>query len=131
MKILSWNCRGLSNPRAIPNLKKMAQQHFPDIIFLSETLANNRRLESIRVTLKFEACLAIDVEGQSGGLAILWRNSECCNVSNFSRNFVNLFIKDENQGDWRLSCYYGFPERNRRRLAWDMLWDIQKMSNFL
>ncbi|XP_058758626.1 uncharacterized protein LOC131631872 [Vicia villosa] len=129
MKILSWNCRGLSNPRAIPNLKKLAQQHRLDIIFLSETLANSRRLETIRVSLKFDSCLSIDVEGRSGGLAVLWRNTGCCSVSNFSRNFINLDIKDENRGVWRLSCYYGFPERNRRRLAWDMLRDIWSMSD--
>ncbi|XP_058724489.1 uncharacterized protein LOC131595962 [Vicia villosa] len=129
MKILSWNCRGLSNPRAVPNLKKLAQQHRPDIIFLSETLANKRKMENIRVTLKFEACLSIDVEGRSGGLAVLWRNSEVCSVLNFTRNFVNLMVKEDNKEEWRLSCYYGFPERSRRKLAWDMIRDLRQMSS--
>jgi hypothetical protein len=33
MIVLSWNCRGLSNPSAIPNMKGLAQGHKPDIIF--------------------------------------------------------------------------------------------------
>ncbi|MCH83589.1 DUF4283 domain protein, partial [Trifolium medium] len=75
MIILSWNCRGLGGPSAIPNLKKLAQGHKPDILFLSETLSHARQLESIRVMLGFDSCLAIDVEGRSGGLAVFWKDS--------------------------------------------------------
>ncbi|GAU39328.1 hypothetical protein TSUD_60790 [Trifolium subterraneum] len=67
MIILSWNCRGLGGPSAIPNLKKLARGHKPDILFLSETLSHNRHIESIRVLLGFDSCLAIDLEGRSGG----------------------------------------------------------------
>ncbi|CAK8570730.1 unnamed protein product [Lathyrus sativus] len=56
MKILSWNCRGLSNPRAILHLRKLAQQHQPDVLFLLETLAKAQKLEGIRVLLKFDVC---------------------------------------------------------------------------
>src|SRR4051812_5789345 len=76
MKILSWNCRGLSHPRAIPNLRSLAQRYQPDIVFLSETLANTQEMEYICVVLKFNACLAVDVVGRSGGIAVLWRNTQ-------------------------------------------------------
>lgn len=109
MKILSWKCRGLSFPSEIPNLKKLAQQQKPDIIFLVETLSNSRKLENIRVLLKFEACLSIDVEGRSGGIVMIWRKVGNCNVLNYSRNFVNIIFTDSEKGDWRLTCYYGFP----------------------
>ncbi|XP_058732856.1 uncharacterized protein LOC131604433 [Vicia villosa] len=129
MKILSWNCRGLSNPRAIPNHRKLAHEHRPEVLFLSKTLAKSQKLEHIRVILKFEACLSIDVEGRSGGITVLWRDSAQCSVVNFTRNFVNILIKDESKGDWRLTCYYGFLERGRRKQVWDMLRDIRDMSN--
>ncbi|GAU50179.1 hypothetical protein TSUD_408720, partial [Trifolium subterraneum] len=29
--------------------------------------------------------------------------------------------KDEQWGEWRLTCYYGYPEGSRRRAAWDLL----------
>ncbi|GAU28887.1 hypothetical protein TSUD_293390 [Trifolium subterraneum] len=75
MIILSWNCRGLGGPSAIPNLKKLARGHKPDVLFLSETLSHNRHIESIRVLLGFDSCLAIDVEGRSGGFAVFWKDS--------------------------------------------------------
>ncbi|GAU38215.1 hypothetical protein TSUD_226360 [Trifolium subterraneum] len=121
MIILSWNCRGLGGPSAIPNLKKLARGHKPDILFLSETLSHNRHIESIRVLLGFDSCLAIDVEGRSGGLAVFWKDSSKCRVLNYTRNFINMLVEDEQWGEWRLTCYYGYPERSRRRAAWDLL----------
>ncbi|XP_058733184.1 uncharacterized protein LOC131604782 [Vicia villosa] len=129
MKILSWNCRGLSNPRAIPNLRALAHRHHPDIIFLLETLANSQKLKRVRVSLKFEACLSVDVVGRSGGIVVLWNNSKKCSIQNFNKNYINIHVQDAERGDWRLTCYYGFPERNRRRQAWNMIRELHSMSN--
>ncbi|GAU43245.1 hypothetical protein TSUD_241360 [Trifolium subterraneum] len=129
MIILSWNCRGLGGPSAIPNLKKLARGHKPDILFLSETLSHNRHIESIRVMLRFDSCLAIDVEVRSGGLAVFWKDSSKCRVLNYSRNFINMLVEDEQWGEWRLTCYCGYPERGRRRAAWDLLRVLGNMSS--
>jgi hypothetical protein len=128
MIILSWNCRGLSVPSAIPNLRNIAQGHKPDILFLSETLSKAQKMENIRVMLKYDYCLSIDVEGRSGGLAIMWKDSVRCRVMNYSRNFINIIVEDEEKGDWRLTCYYGYPERSRRRMSWDLLRELRDMS---
>ncbi|GAU10377.1 hypothetical protein TSUD_382990 [Trifolium subterraneum] len=127
--ILSWNCRGLGGPSAIPNLKKLARGHKPDILFLSETLSHNRHIESIRVLLGFDSCLAIDVEGRSGGLTVFWKDSSKCRVLNYTRNFINMLVEDEQWGEWRLTCNYGYPERSRRRAAWDLLRALGNMSS--
>jgi exonuclease III len=37
MKIISWNCQGLGNPKTVRAFKKLMQTHQPDIIFLMET----------------------------------------------------------------------------------------------
>ncbi|PNX97372.1 ribonuclease H, partial [Trifolium pratense] len=111
MKILSWNCRGLSTPSAIPNLRNIAQGHQPDILFLSETLSKAHTMERIRVDLKFNSCLSVDVEGRSGGLSVMWRDTIKCSVLNYSRNFINLIVEEKEQREWRLTCYYGYPER--------------------
>ncbi|GAU33334.1 hypothetical protein TSUD_165990 [Trifolium subterraneum] len=129
MIILSWNCRGLGGPSAIPNLKKLARGHKPDILFLSETLSHNRHIESIRVLLGFDSCLAINVEGRSGGLAVFWKDSSKCRVLNYTRNFINMLVEDEQWGEWRLTCYYGYPERSKRHAAWDLLRVLGNMSS--
>ncbi|KAK2449721.1 hypothetical protein QL285_008883 [Trifolium repens] len=129
MKILSWNCRGVSNPSAIPNLRNIAHGHQPDILFLSETLSKAQTMERIRVTLKFNSCLLVDVEGRSGGLSVMWRDTINCRVMNYSRNFVNLIVKEKEEEEWRLTCYYGYSERGRRRQAWELLRELRDMSD--
>jgi exonuclease III len=108
MKIFSWNCRGLSTPSAIPNLCNIAQGHQPDILFLSETLSKNQAMERIRVRLKYNSCLSVDVEGRSGGLSVMWKDTINCRVMNYSRNFINLIVKEKEEEEWRLTCYYGY-----------------------
>ncbi|WJX92273.1 hypothetical protein P8452_73938 [Trifolium repens] len=85
-------------------------------------------MEKIRVLLKYDSCLSIDVIGRSGGLAILWNNTVNCTVLNYCRNFINLEVDEADKGVWRLTCYYGYPERDRRRQAWDMLRELRNMS---
>jgi endonuclease/exonuclease/phosphatase family metal-dependent hydrolase len=128
MKILSWNCRGLSTPSAIPNLRNIAQGYQPDILFLSETLSKSNTLERIRVQLHYNYCLSVDVEGRSGGLSVMWRDNIQCRVLNYSRNFINLIVVEGGKGEWRLTCYYEYPERGRRREAWDLLRELRDMS---
>lgn len=37
MKLLAWNCRGLSRASAICSLRGKVRKHSPDIVFLFET----------------------------------------------------------------------------------------------
>jgi endonuclease/exonuclease/phosphatase family metal-dependent hydrolase len=129
MIILSWNCRGLGGPSAIPNLRKLAREHKPDILFLSETLSHARNIEPIRVMLGYDCCLAIDVDGRSGGLVVFWKDNSKCSVLNYTRNFINMLVEDEQRGEWRLTCYYGYPERSKRRHAWNLLRELVNMSS--
>jgi hypothetical protein len=85
-------------------------------------------MENIRVMLKFDACLSIDVEGRSGGLSVMWKENMKCRIMNYSRHFINIIVSDGDKGDWRLTCYYGYPERSRRRQAWDLLRELRDMS---
>lgn len=114
----------------IPNLCTLAQRYHPDILFLSETLANSRKFESIRVILKFDACLLVDVEGRNGGIALSGNKSSKCSILNFYKNFINILVQDVVKGDWRLKCYYGYLERDRRREAWDLICELNLISTF-
>jgi hypothetical protein len=39
----------------------------------------------------------------------MWKNSVKCRVMNYARNFINILVEDSDKGDWRLTCYYGYP----------------------
>uniref|UniRef100_A0A803Q4W9 CCHC-type domain-containing protein n=1 Tax=Cannabis sativa TaxID=3483 RepID=A0A803Q4W9_CANSA len=79
---LSWNCRGLGNPRAVQFLKDLVVQKRPDIIFLCETLCRKDVVERVRVTLGFEGCFVVEAQGHSGGLALLWKDHKTFRFEN-------------------------------------------------
>lgn len=126
MKIISWNCRDLGNPRAVPALKDLIRSQRPDVVVLIETLQAVRRIEEVRVQVGFECCFSVDCRG--GGVAILWRTLVNVSVTSYSQNFVNLDIIDDSKGVWRLTAFYGFPERSRRRSSWDLIRSLAAMS---
>ncbi|CAJ2669983.1 unnamed protein product [Trifolium pratense] len=121
MSIISWNCRGLGNLSAVPKFKFLLRYYKPDIIFLCETLVHKNKIDELRYLLGFENCFAVDREGQGGGLALLWRSSIQCNITNFSSNHINVEITDTQRGMWRLTGFYGYPEGARRRDSWNFI----------
>lgn len=110
MLILSWNCWGLGHPSAVPTLKYLVWDHKPDMIFLFETLAHANKVEELRLRLGFDCCFAVDREGRSGGVAVLWQQkSSNCTILNYSMNFINMEVVDNSKGVWRITGFYGYP----------------------
>jgi exonuclease III len=85
MKILSWNCRGLGNPRTVRDLCHMVKEKRPEVVFLMETKCRNAKMERVRVRIGFEGLFVVEPIGKSGGLAMLWRDSNTLEIQNYSR----------------------------------------------
>ncbi|XP_074328042.1 uncharacterized protein LOC141665954 [Apium graveolens] len=129
MSLLAWNCRGLGKPRTIQFLKHITQQKRPSIIFLSETLAREKKVAEVCKTLNFAGFISIEVQGHSGGLALLWKNEGGCTVIEATRNYIDFEVENEGVGRWRYTGFYGCPERQRRRESWGMLLNLRERSN--
>ncbi|KAA3478601.1 reverse transcriptase [Gossypium australe] len=54
MKILSWNVRGLGNPRTVKRLKNKLRAVNPRILFLIETKLSVKKMELVRMKCGFE-----------------------------------------------------------------------------
>lgn len=124
MKLLSWNVRGLGQPRAFPSVRELVKTHKADIVFLSETLSDLNKIEDLRVYLGFAGALGISCVGHSGGLAILWHNITEISVNKFSTNFIDMNVSLEGDPPWRLTGFYGFLDSGRRRQSWNLLLTI-------
>lgn len=129
MKIISWNCRGLGSPRTIPSLKYLVCVYKPDILYLCETISKSNKTEELKYVLGFDFCFTVNKQGQSGGLVLYWNSSVNCSISNYSNNHIDAEITDTNKGKWRLTGYYGFPNNNRRREAWNFFRQLANVSN--
>lgn len=51
----------------------------------------------------------------------MWKPTVSCRVDNHSQNHIDVIMLKNSMPDWQLTCYYGFPERSRRREAWDFI----------
>lgn len=121
MKILSWNCRGLGNSRAVRALGDLVKSRKPNILFLIETLSTSDRIKKLSSKLGYDNVWIIDCIGRSGGLALLWDRSIQCSVFDSDINHIDAHILKNNTPVWRLTGFYGFSERSRRKDSWEFL----------
>ncbi|KAK6141980.1 hypothetical protein DH2020_020745 [Rehmannia glutinosa] len=126
---VSWNCRGLGNPRALLALKNLVKARRPHFIFLIETLVITTRINEIKSELGYVGCFSVDCVGRSGGLDLLWVNSITVSVLNYSRFHINVSIVDEFDFNWRCTCFYGQPNRSNRELSWNLLRELSGMPS--
>jgi hypothetical protein len=74
MKILAWNCRGLTRPSAIRSLRVKVRKHSPYVIFLSKTKSSPSDACIILNRLGFFSPAHVSPVGSKGGLLLAWRN---------------------------------------------------------
>lgn len=49
----------------------------------------------------------------------------------YSQNHIDVLFLESNVASWRLSCFYGFPERARRKNSWDFIRHLSSLSQLL
>jgi hypothetical protein len=129
MSILSWNCRGLGNRRAVRDLHQMVKEKRPVLVFLMETKLCNKRAEFIRIKLQFDYMFVVDCVGRSGGLILLWNSHTNVVIQNYSRRHVNAIITlDKNGSPWKFSGFYGHPVEAKRNESWQLLRFLSGLS---
>jgi hypothetical protein len=108
MKILSWNCRGLSKPTVVRTLRRFIRDQSPDILFILETKISWPQVSATLNRLGFFLMSQVVATGTSGGLVLSWRpgvDLECF-VSN-KNNISTWCFSDCPQSPWILSCVCG------------------------
>lgn len=128
MNCIGWKCRGLGNSRIVGVLHDLVKDRKPDVLFLSETISIANKIENLRVQLKFSQCFSVDRMGNSSGLAVFWKDHVRCQVTGFSRNHVDLEFVENSGTSWRLTGYYGYPERQNCKKSWDLIRHLAGIS---
>nr|DAD30368.1 TPA_asm: hypothetical protein HUJ06_009219 [Nelumbo nucifera] len=128
MICLNWNYRGLGNPRAVRTLRELIRSRKPDAIFLIETLVHVNKIEEIRIQIGFVGAFTVDRKGRGGGIAFLWKAPNTYSLLDYSNNHINVQVCDDEKGHWRLTGFYGYPDRSRRRDSWNLLHAIYASS---
>ena len=128
MRIGCLNCRGLGNGPAIRGLLDFQKKEDPDVLFLSETKMDEGRLEWLRWKLGLMNMVVKNCEGQSGGLALFWRNSVNLAAGLKSRYHIDATITQPDGLQWRFTGIYGEPRAEKREATWKLLRTIKHHS---
>lgn len=129
MNTLSWNCRGMGLPQKVQFLVDVIRQEQPMVLFLCETMAKRSRMEWVKQKLGFEGLITVDPIGKSGGLALMWKEKEQVEVRSYSKNHIDVKITSEDMYVWRLTGFYGEPDRAQRRSTWNLLRTLARDAN--
>lgn len=120
MKILVCNCRGLGNGPAVRGLLDI-QKEDPDILFLSETKLDGKRMENFKWRLGMGNMFARDCDGKSGGLALFWKKEVQIELHNFSRYHIDVEVVEKDGFRWRFTGIYGEPASDKKERTWKLL----------
>lgn len=122
MKVVAFNCRGFGNQPAVEGLLELQKVEDPDILFLSETKLDRERMKRIKVLLGMPNMEVKDCEGQSGGLALLWKKDVNVRVNpGMSRYHIDADVTGEDGFVWRLTSIYGEPKHGEKEKTWKLL----------
>jgi hypothetical protein len=129
MNILSWNCQGLGNPKAVRALHNMVKMKGPKVLFLLETKLDSGRMEGVRIKLGYDNVFSVPSLGRSGGLALLWKNEAEIIIQNYSQHHIDAHVDSQQTKCWRLTGFYGRPEQHRRKESWALLKHLSTLDS--
>jgi hypothetical protein len=122
MKLLAWNCRGLTRAFAIRSLRGNIRLHSPDILFMSETKTLIPHATVILNRLGFFLMSHAPPTGSKGGFLLAWRHGVDLDCFSVSDNTIYAWCySDPPNKPWLLTCIYGPPERKNKPRFWDSL----------
>ncbi|KAL7139466.1 hypothetical protein ABFS83_09G052800 [Erythranthe nasuta] len=121
MNCLFWNCQGLGGPLTIHTLGEILRAHNPQVVFLSETRATPQLIDRLKQRWNLFG-FAGDRTTNGGGLALLWRKDVAVDLRAYSHNFIDVTVEClVSLQKWRFTGFYGFPEKQCKRLSWELL----------
>ncbi|KAK9989376.1 hypothetical protein SO802_029615 [Lithocarpus litseifolius] len=121
MIIMSWNCRGLGNRRAIQVLTDLVRKKGPKILFLMETKLTVSEMQSIKAELEFPSMLAVSSVRRNGGLALFWKSEVVVSTQTYSPNHIDAHVSSVSKPTWRLTGIYGHPEESLKCETWRLM----------
>lgn len=129
MRITAWNFRGLGNGPTVCGLLDLQKQVDPDILFLSKTKLDGRRMERFKWILGMSNMVVKDCDGKSGGLALMWKKEINIVLHNYSRYHIDVEVVERDGFKWRFTGVYGEPVRDKKWRTWKLMRILHQQQN--
>ena len=105
MKIFSWNCQGLGNPKTVQTLQTWVWRERPNIVFSMETMIDSKKLQLVKEKCGFRDGICLSSVGLSGGIGFWW-------------NELNVPL-------WAAVGINGWPEASSKHHTWSLMKEIR------
>ncbi|CAL2239107.1 unnamed protein product [Prunus armeniaca] len=121
MIALSWNVRGLGNPRTFRALKLLLREKFPNMVFLMETHMTETQMERVKHRLGMHMAFVVKWVGMGGGLMMLCKYGWSMNLLSSSVGHIDVIIHSPNGDAFHVTGFYGHHEAHSRKHSWELL----------
>jgi hypothetical protein len=122
MKLLVWNCRGLTRASAIRNLRCKIRKHSPEILFLLETKTQSAAAIITLNSLGYFLMSHVSPIGSKGGLLLACQHGVDLECFSSTVNTINAWCYfDSTNKPWLLTCIYGPLEKINKSIFWDSI----------
>lgn len=71
--------------------------------------------------MNYEGLFTVAGPGHRSGLEILSKSKAIVSIKSYSSNHIDTEINLENVNKWRMTCFYRYAERTRRKNSWNFL----------
>jgi hypothetical protein len=129
MSIISWNCRGLGQPRTVQELVRLVRGYCPKVVFLLETRQQNDRVRNLSSRIGLSKCFTVDGTGKGGGLALYWDVAVKIEILSYGQYHIDTLIWDgTHHTSWRGTFVYGEPRAHDKHMMWELIRRIKPRS---
>lgn len=133
MNLLSWNCQGLWNQRAVTILSHLVREKSPKVFFIflflfygNKTI--NGRDVGIQANLPTRCILIVPCIQRRGGLALLGKKEVSLHIQTFSPNHIYALILNDKHHPWRLTGFYRCLKEQQKKESWQLLKHLHTRS---
>ncbi|KAK3230979.1 hypothetical protein Dsin_002860 [Dipteronia sinensis] len=124
--ICVWNVRGAGKQLFSTNIVDLRRLYQFDILAIFEPRISGSKASSVIRNIGFSNSFVVDAAGFSGGIWLLWNNSQVkLQIIASSRQCITALV-EENSFVWVLTVVYANPCVTTRRLLWKYLDSIRK-----
>lgn len=130
MKILSWNCQGLSKPKAVRALRLLLKDNKPDVIFICEVkILLSSSISKVLSDFSLKNHSFVPPIGFAGGLLLAWTDNISLSISLLSPSFIHALINhDPNSPDWYFTGIHCPCNPSKKARFWNCINDLHVSS---
>ncbi|KAL9675160.1 hypothetical protein QQ045_003361 [Rhodiola kirilowii] len=100
-------------------MKELISSNRPQILGLIKTKLTSSKWDQLKFNLGYSCCIAVGSRGRSGGVALLWNETQTVSLKSYSSYHIDVVVDSESQ--FRLTLFYGNPRAHCRDSSWELI----------